>query len=120
LRLLAPGRVLAFACIAAAVLVTVSGFGTGAVAGYTLLAVGLMNSIMFPTIFSLGVEGLGDKASEGSGLLCMGIVGGALIPLLVGLVADRASLGAALAIPALCYVFIAGYGWKYINPSKPG
>lgn len=112
LRLMPPGRVLALTCIGAAALVAISGFGTGAVAGYALLAVGLMNSIMFPTIFSLGVEGLGDKTPQGSGLLCMGIVGGALIPMLVGVVADSASLGASLAIPAMCYASIAVYGWK--------
>lgn len=112
LRLLAPGRVLALTCIGAASLIAVSGFGTGAVAGYALLAVGLMNSIMFPTIFSLGVAGLGDKTPQGSGLLCMGIVGGALIPMLVGVVADSASLGVALVIPAVCYAMIAVYGWK--------
>jgi MFS transporter, FHS family, L-fucose permease len=73
--------------------------------------VGLMNSIMFPTIFSLGVDGLGEKTPQGSGLLCMGIVGGALIPLLFGIVADTSTLATALVVPVICYLLIAVYGW---------
>jgi MFS transporter, FHS family, L-fucose permease len=84
----------------------------GAFGGYALLAVGLMNSIMFPTIFSLGVEGLGERTPQGSGLLCMGIVGGALIPLLFGAVADASSLATALIVPVVCYLLIAVYGWS--------
>ncbi len=80
-------------------------------AGWALLAVGLANSIMFPTLFSLGIEGLGDETSRASGLLCMAIVGGAIIPLLLGLIADRAGIQAALLLPCACYVAIAAYGW---------
>jgi MFS transporter, FHS family, L-fucose permease len=76
-----------------------------------------MNAIMFPTIFSLGVEGLGEKTPQGSGLLCMGIVGGALIPLAVGLLADQTSLATSLIIPAFCYLLIALYGWSARNPA---
>jgi MFS transporter, FHS family, L-fucose permease len=112
LRLVSPGLVLALVCLGAAVLATVSGMTGGAFAGYALLAVGLMNSIMFPTIFSLGVEGLGERTPQGSGLLCMGIVGGALIPLLFGAVADASSLATALIVPVVCYLLIAVYGWS--------
>jgi MFS transporter, FHS family, L-fucose permease len=111
LRMVSPGLVLALFCIGAAGLATISGMTGGAFAGYALLAVGLMNSIMFPTIFSLGVEGLAEKTPQGSGLLCMGIVGGALIPLLFGLIADSTSLATALIVPVICYLLIAGYGW---------
>jgi MFS transporter, FHS family, L-fucose permease len=111
LRLVSPGLVLALFCLGAAGLAALSGMTGGAFAGYALLAVGLMNSIMFPTIFSLGVEGLGDKTPQGSGLLCMGIVGGALIPLLFGVVADVSSLATALVVPIVCYLLIATYGW---------
>jgi FHS family L-fucose permease-like MFS transporter len=111
LRFVSPGIVLSAFALGAAALATVSGLTSGPFAAYTLLAVGLMNSIMFPTIFSLGVEGLGERTPQGSGLLCMGIVGGALIPLLFGLVADVASLGAALCVPVACYFAIALYGW---------
>lgn len=111
LRMVSPGVVLALFCLGAAGLATLSGITSGAFAGYALLAVGLMNSIMFPTIFSLGVDGLGDKTPQGSGLLCMGIVGGALIPLLFGMVADTSTLATALVVPVVCYLLIAVYGW---------
>lgn len=111
LRMVSPGLVLALFCLGAAGLATVSGITGGAFAGYALLAVGLMNSIMFPTIFSLGVEGLGEKTPQGSGLLCMGIVGGALIPLLFGALADASTLATALIVPVACYLLIALYGW---------
>jgi FHS family L-fucose permease-like MFS transporter len=88
----------------------------GAFAGWALLAVGLMNSIMFPTIFSLAVEGLGERTAQGSGLLCMAIVGGAIVPLLFGAVADASTLATALVVPVACYLAIATYGWVARRP----
>ncbi|MBB4642537.1 sugar MFS transporter [Rhizorhapis suberifaciens] len=117
LRRFRPGLVLSTACLGAIALIVLSATSAGVIAGYTILAVGLMNAIMFPTIFSLGVEGLGDRTPQGSGLLCMAIVGGALIPLLTGAVADATSLAAALAIPGGCYLLIAIYGWSARNPA---
>lgn len=117
LRLFSPGKILAFVACGAAALALISAASAGSFAGYSLLAVGLMNAIMFPTIFSLGVEGLGDKTPQGSGLLCMGIVGGALIPLAVGTLADHTSLATSLIIPAICYLLIAAYGWSARNPA---
>lgn len=116
LRRFRPGLVLSAVCLGAVVLTCFSAASSGAAAGYAILAVGLMNAIMFPTIFSLGVEGLGDTTPQGSGLLCMGIVGGAFIPLLTGAVADATSLATALAVPATCYFLIAIYGWSARNP----
>lgn len=104
--------VLAGVGLGAALLAALSGLTGGPLAGYALLAVGLMNSIMFPTIFSLGTQGLGDRTPQGSGLLCMGIVGGAIIPLLCGIIADSGTLSAALSIPIGCYIAISSYGWK--------
>jgi MFS transporter, FHS family, L-fucose permease len=70
-----------------------------------------MNSIMFPTIFTLACEGLGSRAADGSGLINVAIVGGAVIPPLTGLFADTAgSLQLALVIPAACYAVIAAFG----------
>lgn len=117
LRRFRPGLVLAAVCIGAVLLIALSAMTAGAVAGYAILAVGLMNAIMFPTIFSLGIEGLGERTPQGSGLLCMAIVGGALIPLLAGAVADATSLAMALAIPATCYLLIAIYGWSARDPA---
>jgi MFS transporter, FHS family, L-fucose permease len=111
LRLFSPGKILAFNALGAAALIAVSANSTGALAGYSLLAIGLMNSIMFPTIFSLASEGLGERAAEGSGIICMAIVGGAVIPPLTGRLADLSgSLSVSLALPALCYLIIAGFG----------
>jgi len=111
LRRFTPGKVLACFALLAGLLVMTSSFSSGALAGWSLLAVGLCNSIMFPTIFSLALEGLGERTPQGAGLLCMGIVGGALIPLLTGFVADAASLAQALWVPVACYLMIVGFGW---------
>lgn len=111
LRLTSPGKVLACNALGAIVLLVISANSTGALAAYSLLAVGLMNSIMFPTIFSLACEGLGDKAADGSGVICMAIVGGAIIPPITGHLADAtASLSIALGLPVLCYAVILAYG----------
>ena len=79
---------------------------------YALLAVGCCcNSIMFPSIFSLGVQGLGPLTSKGSSLMIAAIVGGTIIPLATGRLADRVGLQTAFLIPSLCYVYIAGFGF---------
>jgi FHS family L-fucose permease-like MFS transporter len=110
LQRLRPGYVLAACAIVAATLVTVSSLTTGPVAAYSLIAVGLFNSIMFPTIFALATEQLGTETPNGSGLLCMAIVGGALIPPLTGKVADTFGLATAFLVPAVCYLWILIYG----------
>jgi FHS family L-fucose permease-like MFS transporter len=111
LRIMSPGLILAGVAVGAVALILVSTNTTGTVAGYSLLAIGLMNSIMFPTIFSLACERLGARAADGSGIINIAIFGGAVIPLLTGMLADvSGSLGTALLLPALCYVIIAGFG----------
>lgn len=81
------------------------------------IAVGLFNSIMFPTIFTLGIAELGLLTGEGSGLLIMAIVGGAIIPVLQGLIADS-SIGIhhAFILPLFCYLYIAYYGFVGSKP----
>jgi FHS family L-fucose permease-like MFS transporter len=110
LRIFSPGKVLACAAGGVMVLLLTSANSTGSVAGWTLLAVGLFNSIMFPTIFSLACEGLGPRAAEGSGIICMAIVGGAVVPLITGRLADWTGLQFALAVPAVCYAGILSFG----------
>ncbi|VWX54552.1 sugar MFS transporter [Novosphingobium sp. 9U] len=112
LRKLDAGIVLAFNACVAIVLVAVSISTVGQVSGYTLLAVGLMNSVMFPTIFSLASAHLGTRAAEGSGIINVAICGGAIVPLLTGALADMAggNLAVALILPALCYAIIAAFG----------
>jgi FHS family L-fucose permease-like MFS transporter len=76
----------------------------------TILAVGLFNSIMFPTIFTLAIDGLGDRTGQGSGVLCMAIVGGAILPVVQGAVADHAGVHLGFVVPMVSYAYIAWYG----------
>mgnify|MGYP003340047687 CR=1 FL=1 len=87
-----------------------SSLSTGMTAAVTVLAVGLFNSIMFPTIFALAVVGLGARTAQASGIICLAIVGGAIVPLATGAAADHVGLKLALFVPALCYIWIAFYG----------
>ena len=117
LRVVSPGKVLAFNAIGAIALILISTNTTGTISGYSLLAVGLMNSIMFPTIFSLACEKLGTKAADGSGIINVAIAGGAVIPAMYGALADQVGLGAALTLPAICYAIIAGFGYYARRPA---
>jgi FHS family L-fucose permease-like MFS transporter len=110
LRIFSPGKVLAVAAATNITLLLVSANATGAVSGWSLLAIGLFNSIMFPTIFTLACEGLGPRAAEASGIICVAIVGGAVVPWITGRVADLTSLKAAMIVPAICYAVICGFG----------
>ncbi|MEH6758992.1 MAG: sugar MFS transporter [Parasphingorhabdus sp.] len=110
LRLTKPGLLLALFATAAVTLNLISAVSSGELSAYSLIAVGLANSIMFPTIFSLATEGLDAEAPQASGLLCTAIVGGAFIPLLTGVVADSSGLAFALVVPILCYIAIGGFG----------
>jgi FHS family L-fucose permease-like MFS transporter len=73
---------------------------------WSIIAVGLFNSIMFPTIFTLGIEGLGPLTGKGSGLLIAAIIGGAIIPEVQGILADHIGIHHAFFLPAICYVYI--------------
>jgi FHS family L-fucose permease-like MFS transporter len=110
LRMFSPGKVLACAATVTIGLLLVSANTTGALSGWSLLAVGLFNSIMFPTIFTLACEGLGKRTAEGSGVICVAIVGGAIVPLLMGFAADAAGLKMSLIVPAVCYAVIVYFG----------
>ena len=118
LRVFSPGKILAFNAIVAVLLIAISANTEGQVAGYTLLACGLTNSIIFPTIFSLACEKLGARAADGSGIINVAIFGGAVVPLLFGVIADSTgSLAVALALPAICYAIIAGFGYYARRPA---
>lgn len=105
-------KVLLFNTLGALVLVFITIIGTGPFVGYTLLGVGLFNSIMFPTIFTLAIAGLEDYTAKGSGILCTAIIGGAIIPLLQGLFADSIGVQYAFFIPFLCYLYIFYYAYR--------
>lgn len=113
---IAAGKVLAFNACAAILLLVTTMFTSGSVAMWSILLVGLCNSIMFPTIFSLAITGLKQHTSQGSGILCLAIVGGALVPLIQGVLADAIGIQLSFILPAVCFIYIAYYG---LVGSKP-
>jgi FHS family L-fucose permease-like MFS transporter len=118
LRMVSPGKLLAAAAIAAIILILISTQTSGTVSGYSLLAVGLANAIMFPTIFTLACEKLGSRAADGSGIINVAIVGGAVIPLMTGMIADlTSSLALAFVLPMICYAIIAAFGFYARRPA---
>ena len=123
LRFVAPGLVLAACAVGAGTLAVLAATTLeGTAAAVAILSIGLFNSVMFPTIFTLSIDGLGEDTAGGSGILCLAIVGGAVVPLLMGLAADRIGLALALLVPAACYGWIACYGllvkWGLIGASR--
>lgn len=110
-------RVLMFNAIAAVLLLALTILSSGKLAMWSLLLIGLCNSIMFPTIFSLALQNLGRSTGQGSGILCLAIVGGAVLPLLQGMLADRIGVQAAFILPLVCYIYIAFYGMYGYRPT---
>ena len=113
-----PRMVLGVFAGSAVALIFISVTTSGLVSMWSILAVGLFNSIMFPTIFTIAIDGLGEKKAMASGLLCTAIVGGALIPPLFGKMIDIFSFGTALVILTLCYGYILFYGFKNYSANK--
>jgi MFS transporter, FHS family, L-fucose permease len=110
------GKVLGTAAIVACLLVCVSMLTSGHVAMGSILLVGLFNSVMFPSIFTLGIAELGPLTGDGSGVLVMAIVGGAIIPVLEGAMADRMGIQHAFILPAICYLYIVYYAFRGSRP----
>ena len=99
-------------CAVAAVALVAMAIGLhGPVAAAALLAVGLCNAIMYPTIFALSLPDDHSTATYASMLLCMVVVGGAIIPLLTGVVADAVGLTMSFLLPGACYIVIAAFAW---------
>jgi MFS transporter, FHS family, L-fucose permease len=111
-----PRYLLALCAIVAGALVTASMLWSGHKAVWSILALGFFNSIMFPTIFSLGEAELGPLSGSGSGILNMAIVGGAILPVIQGVIADRIGLHHAFVLPLICYLYIVFYA---LSGSKP-
>lgn len=116
LRRVSPGKLLGTFAVGAALLTALAAVSSGPLAMWAVIAVGLCNSIMFPTIFALAIDGLGPLTGEGSSLLVMAIVGGALIPVAVGALADGMGLQLSMLLPALCYLYIVFYGYSGSRP----
>ncbi len=115
MRYIGAGKLLAFNALCAVLCIVLAIVASGSIAMWAILAVGLFNSIMFPTIFSLAITGLGSHAGKGSGILCLAIVGGAIIPVVQGMLADAIGIQLAFVLPILCYLYICFYG---LNGSK--
>jgi MFS transporter, FHS family, L-fucose permease len=110
------GTVLGLAALAASGLVCITIVTSGHVAMWSIIFVGFFNSVMFPSIFTLGIAELGPLTGDGSGLLIMAIVGGALIPFAQGAMADRIGLHHAFILPAICYLYIVYYAFRGSKP----
>jgi MFS transporter, FHS family, L-fucose permease len=116
LQKIKTGHLLGICSVCAAVLVTTSMLSFGHFAMWSIILVGFFNSIMFPSIFTLGVAELGPLTGDGSGILIMAIVGGALIPLAQGAIADRVGIHHAFFLPVICYLYILFFA---LSGSKP-
>src|SRR3984893_14973942 len=110
------GTVLGIAALVPCLLVCTSILSLGHLAMWSIILVGLFNSVMFPSIFTLGIAELGPLTGDGSGLLIMAIVGGALIPLAQGRLADMIGLHYAFILPAICYLYIIFYAFRGSRP----
>jgi MFS transporter, FHS family, L-fucose permease len=118
LQKIKTGTVLAVAAIAACLLVCISMSTTGSVAMWSIILVGFFNSVMFPSIFTLGIAKLGPLTGDGSGIMIMAIVGGAILPVLQGALADRIGIHHAFIIPAVCYLYILYYALRGSRPKE--
>jgi FHS family L-fucose permease-like MFS transporter len=116
LQKMSTGRLLGICAICAAGLVAVSMLTTGHTAMYSIILVGFFNSIMFPSIFTLGVAELGPLTGDGSGIMIMAIVGGAIIPEAQGWIADHIGIHHAFFLPVICYLYILFFA---LSGSKP-
>jgi FHS family L-fucose permease-like MFS transporter len=112
MRRISPHTLLCLFALAAIALLLTTMSSAGALAMWSVVAIGLFNSIMFPTLFTFGIEGLGTETSKASSLLVMAIFGGAVIPVLMGKLADHIGVQPAFIVPVLCYAYIAWYALR--------
>jgi MFS transporter, FHS family, L-fucose permease len=118
LQRLSTRGLLGLCTVCASALVAVSMLTSGHVAMWSIIAVGLFNSIMFPSIFTLGVAELGPLTGDGSGIMIMAIVGGAIIPVAQGAIADRIGIHHAFFLPVLCYLYILFFALEGAKPNS--
>jgi len=109
---------LGICAVCAGALVAISMLTTGHTAMYSIILVGFFNSIMFPSIFTLGVAELGPLTGDGSGVMIMAIVGGAIIPVAQGVIADRIGIHHAFFLPVLCYLYILFFALSGSRPNS--
>jgi FHS family L-fucose permease-like MFS transporter len=112
------GGLLAICAVCAAGLVAISMLTNGHTAMYSIILVGFFNSIMFPSIFTLGVAELGPLTGDGSGVMIMAIVGGAIIPVAQGWIADHIGIHHAFFLPVICYLYILYFALSGSRPNS--
>ncbi|HEU4555051.1 MAG TPA: L-fucose:H+ symporter permease [Chitinophaga sp.] len=112
MKKVAPNKLLALYALINVVLCLVVMMGKGALSVYALMAIFFFMSIMFPTIFALGVKDLGIHTKKGGAFIIMSIVGGALMPYVMGIVVENASIAMSYAVPLVCFAIVFYYGWK--------
>ena len=113
------GTLLGLFALVAALLVCITMLTSGSIAVWSVILVGFFNSIMFPSIFTLGIAKLGPLTGDGSGLLVMAIVGGAILPVVQGAIADKIGIHHAFLLPVLCYLYIVYYAFRGSRPVVP-
>jgi FHS family L-fucose permease-like MFS transporter len=113
------GTLLGIFGLVAALLVCTTMLTTGMIAMWSVILVGFFNSIMFPSIFTLGIAKLGPLTGDGSGLMIMAIVGGAILPVVQGAIADRIGIHHAFILPVICYLYIVYYAFRGSRPMIP-
>jgi FHS family L-fucose permease-like MFS transporter len=115
MRRISPGKAVALNAACAILLIAMAIVGHGRLAMWSLITVGLCNSIMFPAIFSIALHKLGSHTGQASGVLCMCIVGGAIVPFAQGFLADAIGIQASFLVPAACYAYILLFGIKHVE-----
>lgn len=121
MRKIAPPRLLSTYALINILLATVAVFSSGMITVYALIAMGFFMSIMFPTIFALGIKGLGHETKIGSSLIIMSIVGGAILPPVLGLIADKTNnIQTGYIVPLICFIVVFFFGWKGYKPKTHG
>jgi FHS family L-fucose permease-like MFS transporter len=121
MRNFAPSRLLSIYALINILLSAIAIFSTGMITVYALICMGFFMSIMFPTIFALGIKGLGHETKIGSSLLIMSIVGGAILPPVLGLIADRTNnIQTGYIVPLICFIVVFLFGWKGYKPKTHG
>jgi MFS transporter, FHS family, L-fucose permease len=119
LQKIKTGTLLGIFGLVAALLVCTTMLTTGTIAMWSVISVGFFNSIMFPSIYTLGIAKLGPLTGDGSGLMIMAIVGGAILPVVQGAIADRIGIHHAFILPVICYLYIAYYAFRGSRPVVP-
>jgi len=119
----APARTLSIFAAINVILLISTMVNHGEIAMYSILGIGIFNSIMFSNIYTLAISGLGKYTSQGSSLVVMAILGGAIVPIFQGLLADQVGVQHSFIIPVVCYLMILIFGaycTKYLSHVEAG